>query len=226
MTIKITRKYLIAFGSLIFLCGISHELVHHFTGAAICGCIGYKTFNSFDLCDGCSLNHPLFYWATITGPAFTFLLMWIGWFQMKKSDSRSQQTGFALIFANFPINRMFFCLIDSNDEQWVARHLFGNSSVAFWITIMIIWSICLPPLIAAYRIIENKRKVLLFAAFFFLPFVFVIVVAGFLEIYVLGEKKILSNTILGIPYLILLVEAICFVGYARFKKYFLSEVNR
>lgn len=219
MKIKITPKYIIAFLFLTILCGTSHEFVHHFTGAAICGEFGYKTFNSFELAPGCEAN-PYSFWATVAGPAFTFALMWLGLYRLRKPDAKSKQLGFALIFANFPINRIFFALIGWNDEQWVARLLFGKTAWAFWATNLVIWLCTIPPLIVAYRAIDNRRRFLWFTGFFVLPFVFVVLFAGiFLENYLLLEHKILADTIFGIPYLIMLVETICLTGYWLTQKY-------
>lgn len=225
MKIKLTWKYIIAFLFLTILCGTSHEFVHHFTGALICGCFGYKTFNSFVLCDSCKDN-PYGFWATVAGPAFTFLLMWIGLYRLRMPDEKSKQLGFALIFANFPINRIFFALIHSNDEQWVAYQLYGDSELAFWITNILIWLCTFPPLFFAYKAIGNRFRILWFIGFFVLPFVFVFLFAGlFLEEYLLLQQKILADTVIGIPYLILLVEVICFIGYFLTRKYVYSQTS-
>lgn len=66
MKIKITGRYIIDFLFLTILCGTSHEFVHRFTGAAICGEFGYKTFNSFVLPESCQSN-PYKLRATVAG---------------------------------------------------------------------------------------------------------------------------------------------------------------
>lgn len=219
MKLKLNLKYVLAFLLLTMLCGLSHEMVHHVTGAAICGCWGYKTFNSFVLCASCDAN-PYRLWATVAGPAFTFGLMWLGWYQLRKPDNRNKQLGFALIFANFPINRIFFAFIGYNDEQWVARQLYGDSQIAFWVTIFLVLICTVPPLVAAFLQIRNSRRWLWFLGFFILPFVFVILFAGlFLEECLLLNLKFLSEPVLGIPYLLVLVEVLCMVGYGITKKY-------
>lgn len=219
MKIRLNSKYMLAFLLLTMVSGLSHEMVHHVAGAAICGCWGYKTFNSFVLCSSCDGN-PYSFWATVAGPAFTFGLMWLGWYQMRKPDNKNKQLGFALIFANFPINRIMFAFMGANDEQWVARQLYGDSSIAFWATIVLILICTVPPLAAAFLQIQNRRRWLWFLAFFILPFVFVILFAGmFLEDYLLLKLQFLSEPILGIPYLLVLVEVLCVAGYAITKKY-------
>ena len=219
MKLRLNLKYVLAFLLLTMLAGLSHEMVHHVTGAAICGCWGYKTFNSFVLCASCDDN-PYRFWATVAGPAFTFALMWIGWYQLRKPDNKNKQLGFALIFANFPINRILFAFLGYNDEQWVAKNLYGDSPIAYWITILLILICTVPPLVAAFLQIQNRRRWLWFAGFFVLPFVFVILFAGlFLEEYLLLKMRFLSEPVLGIPYLLLLTEVLCVMGYKFTKKY-------
>ena len=131
MKIKITWKYIIAFLFLTILCGTSHEFVHHFAGALVCGEFGYKTFNSFALPEPC-VNNPYKLWATAAGPFFTFALLWFGLYRLRKPDEKNRQLGFALIFANFPVNRLLFALLGGNDEQYIAAQLFGKSAFAYW----------------------------------------------------------------------------------------------
>ena len=225
MKINITWRYAAAFLFLTILCGTSHEFVHHFAGAAVCGEFGYKTFNSFVLPEACRAN-PYKLWATAAGPLFTFALVWLGLYQMRRADEKSKRLGFALIFANFPVNRLLFALLGGNDEQYIAQQLFGKSALAYWLVNFIIWLCVLPPLYFAYREIANRFKFLWFAGFFILPFVFVVLFAGlFLENYLLLERKILAETIFGIPYLIMLVEAFCLTGYALTRKYLYRTIE-
>lgn len=219
MKINFSLKYLVPFLFLIILCGTSHEFVHHFVGAAICGCFGYKTFNSFQLCGACREQHPLWFLATYAGPLFTFALLWLGLYKLKQPDDRNKQLGFALIFANFPVNRILFALIGANDEQYITRIFFGHSPIAFWITNIVIWLFTIPPLYFGYKVIENKRKLLWFMGFFLLPMIFVIMIGLFLEEWLLIKKHFLAETTIGIPHLILLAELICTVGYFSTKKY-------
>ena len=129
--------------------------------------------------------------------------------RLMRPDEGSKQLGFALIFANFPINRIGFALLNMNDEQYVTAHFFGHSSVAFWITNLAIWIFTIPPLVLAYRAIRNRLRPLWFAGFFVLPFVFVFVFAGmFLENWLLLDQKFLATPIIGVPYLVFVVEAV------------------
>jgi hypothetical protein len=132
--VKLSLPYVVAFLALTILCGTSHEFVHHFIGAAFCGCFGYKTFNSFTLCPSCAGNRLAFMAATWAGPLFTYGLMWLGVYRLFQPSSASRQLGFALIFANFPINRIGFALIGWNDEQYVTNKIFGHTTLGFWLT--------------------------------------------------------------------------------------------
>ncbi len=183
-------------------------------GAAFCGCFGSKTFNSFILCPPCSGNQLAFIAATWAGPLFTYGLMWLGVYRLFRPSNASRQLGFALIFANFPINRIGFALIGWNDEQYVTTKIFGHTALGFWLTNIAIWVFAIPPLVFAYRAIGNRHRLLWFIGFFVLPFVFVFVFAGmFLEQWLLLDHKILATPIIGIPYLILLLELLSIVVF-------------
>ncbi len=119
--IRLSTPYTVAFFALTILCGTSHEFAHHFVGAAFCGCFGFKTFNSFDLCPSCAGNQLAFIAATWAGPLLTYGLMWLGVYRLFRPSLAARQLGLALIFANFPINRIGFALIDWNDEQYVTN---------------------------------------------------------------------------------------------------------
>ena len=226
MRLRLTWRYLVAFAALTILCGTSHEFAHHLTGAAICGAFGVKTFNSFDLAPGCATN-PYRFWADVAGPVFTFGLMWWGMLLLRMADERARRLGFALVFANFPINRMGFVLFGWNDEQWVTHHVIGDSRIAFWLTVLLVWAACLPPLVVAYRAIENRYRPLWFAGFFVLPFVFVLAFAGaFLENYLLLGHHVLASSVLGVPYLIMLVEALSLATYYLLRTDLSAPVDR
>lgn len=218
MTVKLSVRYVVAFLALTILCGTSHEFIHHFTGAAFCGCFGYKTFNSFELCDACKGNKLAFVAATWAGPLLTFGLMWLGAWRLGQPANAAKQLGFALIFANFPINRIGFALAGWNDEQYVTEKMFGRTVVGFWLTNLAIWMMVIPPLVMAYQAIANRRRWAWFTGFFVLPFVFVILFAGmFLENWLLLQQKFLATTVIGVPYLIIVVEVSCLIIFLAFR---------
>ncbi len=218
MKIQLSWRYIVAFIALTILCGTSHEFVHHFTGALLCGAFGTKTFNSFTLAAGCDDNLTKVYWAAMAGPIFTFGLMWVGLAMMRRPAESMRRMGFALVFANFPINRMLFVLLNQNDEQYANRMMFGERALIFWVTVALVWAVSLPPLIEAFRQLRNRPRVAWFAGFFILPFVFVVIFVGFLEDFLLKQRHVLATQVIGVPYLILLVEVICVVLFEMYKK--------
>ncbi|HEX8169428.1 MAG TPA: hypothetical protein VF824_02680 [Thermoanaerobaculia bacterium] len=177
-----------------------------------------KTFNSFDLCPSCAGNDGAFFVATWAGPLLTYGLMWYGAYRVRRGTEAQRQLGFALIFANFPVNRMLFVLMGWNDEQYVTRTLFGTTPLGWIITVLLVYAFTVPPLVVAYRAIANRRRALWFAAFFTLPFVYVILFAGFvLEEWLLLRQKVLAQRVIGVPLLIVAVEIISLAIYLTFR---------
>jgi hypothetical protein len=224
LTIRITPKYCLAFYFLIMLYSSLHELVHHFVGYIICGEWGYKTFNYFST--ACEEN-PLSLLATYAGPLFSFIVMWIGAYLLKKQSSSTytRQLSFALIFAQLPMQRMVMCFFRMNDEYYASSKLFGQSSWVYYTVIIIIWACCIPPLITAYKAIQNKRKIGWFLFYLILfPYILWGPFFGLLE-YLLVNKHVLDGTIIGIAQLFILNEIITMAGYLLTKKYFNTKIN-
>jgi hypothetical protein len=207
MRVALNRRYIIAFLALTILCGTSHEFAHHFAGAAMCGCFGVKTFNSFHLCASCKGNDPALFISTWAGPSLTYALMWLGALRLRSTSA-----------ANFPVNRLLFVLLGANDEQYVTRTLFGEGSAGYWLTVLAVWAFDVPPLVIAWRAIQNRRRALWFAGFFVLPFIFVILFAGFfLENWLLLKQRFLATRVIGVPLLIMVVEIVSVVLYAVYR---------
>ncbi len=77
----------------------AHEIVHTAVCRLICGCWGERDFNVWGLCEGCIQAHPTSLIATFAGPLFTFIMIWIGLYLMRKKENESNLAiGFALIF--------------------------------------------------------------------------------------------------------------------------------
>jgi hypothetical protein len=211
----ISWKGLLAFLALTILCGTSHEFVHHFTGAALCGGFGVKTFNSYSLVPGCGGWPEIV--ANLAGPAFTFGLMWWAASLLLSPDEKNRRLGLALIFANFPINRLIFVIFRSNDEYWSAYQMFGGSDFVHVVTVLLVWMVALPPVVLGYLTIANSPRWAWFLALFILPFAFVLGFVGFLELYLLIKKHVLATTIVGVPWLIVVTEIIALAVYIRFR---------
>ena len=81
-----------------------------------------------------------------------------------------------------------------------SAQLFGANDVTYWAVIAIVWAICLPPLIGAYRAIANKRRSLWFVLFFlFIPFVPYALAYWLLEQALV--RGVLDETVIGVPML-------------------------
>jgi hypothetical protein len=221
LQVQLTTRYLLAFFCLAAILGVGHELAHHVAGFLICGQWGYKTFNSFKLATGCQQQHSATYWlATLAGPVlFNYIPAWIGFFHMRRADPGSKLFGLTLVFATIPIMRIVFSALHANDEPWIVGHLFGTNPVAFWIMNVAIWSLTGPPLILAWRTIQNRHRLLLYLFYLLALPVFVFFVVGIVLENMITKQHILSDTVWGMPYLVLLTEALAYLGYHFYKKY-------
>lgn len=88
--------------------------------------------------------------------------MWIGFMRMRRADAGSKLFGLTLVFATIPIMRIVFSVLGANDEPWMTRHHFGDSQLAFWLMNVAIWLLTFPPLILAWKTIQNRHRFLLF----------------------------------------------------------------
>jgi hypothetical protein len=219
MKIPITWRYLLAFFCLGTLLGIGHEFAHHVAGFLICGDWGYKTFNSFELADGCSERHASSAWlATLAGPVlFNYIPIWFGVARLRRAEAGERLFGVSMIFAAVPLLRIVPNLWGANDESWITRELFGRSPIAFWSMNACIWIVTVPPLVFAWRAIENRRRLLVFA-------LFLVIVPGFVALFFGGvleplivQRRLLPGALLGIPFLVWLAELLATVGYWQLK---------
>lgn len=78
MKIKLSFPFITAFLLLQIVMLELHEMAHIVTSYLICGCWGIRDFNGWQLCNGCNNDHPLFWTATLAGPAFSVAVMWLG----------------------------------------------------------------------------------------------------------------------------------------------------
>jgi hypothetical protein len=194
-----------------------HELVHHFAAFLVCGEFGYKSFNSFEA--ACE-SDAVYWFATLAGPLFSYIVMYVGaYFIIRGTTNFKKHLGFALIFAQLPMQRMTGPLLQQNDEWWTVWHVWGSSDFNWWITLIVIWLLCIPPMVVAYRAIKNKRKLLWFLLYFLLlPYILLAPLFLTLE-YLMLEKNILSQTVIGIGLLFLINEIVTIIAYWFIKKY-------
>jgi len=220
MRIPLTWRYLLAFYCLGALMGMSHELAHHAAGFAICGEWGYKTFNSFVLAKGCELAHPESFWlATLVGPVlFNYLPLWIGVALMRKPEAGKQLFGVTLVFSTVPALRIFSAFV-GGDETWMVHHFRGNDPRALWIMKAFVLALILPPLVIAWQTIRNRYKPLVYLLFFIGVPLTVFYLIGIVLEGLLVKQRVLSDTLWGMPYMVLLAEVLATIGYASLKSY-------
>jgi hypothetical protein len=184
MNLKISGKYLMAFFALCLVMFETHEFVHIITGRIICGCWGERNFNVWGLCHGCTEAKPLSVLATFTGPLYSYVLIWLGaYFLMKGATIARQAMGFSLIFANLPLARIVTAAMRGGDEifglrEWLGTPDRSNSSLIWLLGGVLVLVLTIPPLIAAYKALQNRNKLWVFIGFLILP-----MLAGFAVIF-------------------------------------------
>ena len=216
VTLKVTWKYCVAFYCIGMLYASLHELAHHFAGYAICGDWGYKSFNYFSTaCEDTMKSH----YATYAGPAFTFIVMYVGAYFLEQGPSNYRRhLGFALIFAQLPLQRMTSPFFHMNDEYHATSHLLGQTDLVYWGVIASIWIICLPPLWKAYRAIANKNRLAWFL-FYLVLFPYLLVGPFFATLeYLMVTKGVLAQTYIGIGLLFIINEVVTIALYLMTKR--------
>lgn len=215
--LKITLKYCLAFYCVIMLYTSLHELVHHFVGFLICGEWGYKSFNYFTT--ACE-DRPDIYLSTYAGPLFTYIMMYVGMYMLRSETSNYRKhLGFAMIFAQLPAQRLSGPLLRMNDEYYATVKIFGRPDLNYWLVSLILLAICIPPLVKAYRVIANKRRLGWFL-FYFLLFPYLLWGPFFVGLeYLMVNRGFLDQTVIGIGLLFIINEIVTIVLYLYTKKY-------
>jgi hypothetical protein len=165
MKVKIPSQpvHILLFLLLAFVCYQAHQLARHLVGAALCGGFGSMTFTITITREPCVF--PVI--VTLSGPILTYGLAWLGMFLLRSPKYTRKRFAYALIFASFAHLRFIQTLTGRGDELILAEKWFGISSRA--IIVVIVFLIGLPPLIAAFRTIVNRRRVLVFICSWLLP---------------------------------------------------------
>jgi hypothetical protein len=215
LQIQLTFKSLLVFMFFFFMMHELHEWAHIITGRLICGYWGSRDFNVWRICTDCITTHPTAIIATFTGPSFTFIMLWLGWYLIKYSQSvQHRSLGLVLVLGNMQFGRMYMAAMGSGDEVWGLRTLFLNAAHSnFWliklVAFIVVSAICIPPLIAAYHAIGNKKRVLIFIGFLIIPLVLDTVIILILLNGILQHGMLNQVWIMGTPLLISLWLALC-----------------
>ena len=225
MHIRLSFSYLFTFLLLLIVMLELHEAVHMVVGYLICGCWGPRDFNVWSLCAGCRENQPLWWLATLSGPLFSFALMWLGMFWLGSAKSDKVMLGFSLIFANIPFGRLTTVMLGGGDEMVVTRNLLKNDFTRTQMILLcsvLVMGIAVPPVVKAFRLLTNRQDWLYMAGFLTLPLLFLL-------IYVLTGLSSLLNTgflatpwMMGTPLFITLHTTIALIGLLWLRKNLLS----
>jgi hypothetical protein len=179
-------------------------LTRHLVGAALCGGFGTMTFTVTITKEPCSL--PIL--VTLSGPLLKYGLAWFGMFLLRLP--RYQILAYALIFASFAHLRFIQVLTGRGDELILAEQWFGVTSRA--VVAVIVFLIALPPLIAAFRIIANRRRVLVFICSWLLPLpLLFIMLFGNQILFGANGDEIQGVALLGISLIVFMTDLIASV---------------
>jgi len=203
MKVKIPSRpvYIALFLLLAFLCFQAHQLTRHLVGAALCGGFGTMTFTITIPREPCLFPTIV----TLSGPVLTYGLAWFGMFLLR--SSKYKLFAYVLIFASFAHLRFIQTLTGRGDELILARQWFGISSRA--LVAPIVFLIGLPPVIAAFHAIANRRRVLVFIVSWLLPLPLLFAMLfGNQFLFGANGDEIHELSLLGIPLIVLITDLI------------------
>lgn len=198
MRIRITPAYTFSFLLFLIIMMELHELAHITVGRWLCGCWGPRDFNVWSLCDGCESTQPYAWVATLTGPLFSFAMMYIGVMGLKSVDPVRKSVAFSLIFANIPFGRITTVMMGGGDEMVVLRNLlpaYFDRPSQIWIGSLLLLLIGVPPIYKAYHAVSNRRSWLYILGFMTLPLAFLLVYT------LIGLNSLLKSGFLSEPWI-------------------------
>lgn len=155
-------KVLLSLALMVWVASFSHEFTHHLAGALVCGDVGRMSLNRFVLAGECMGRWPL---STAAGPALSYLMMWLGaWLVWR---GRKPWFGFALVVAYIPFLRLLTAAMGGGDEGVLMRLV--SPMHARWLAPLLVLALVMPPLLACYRALANRRRGWVFLGAFLLP---------------------------------------------------------
>ena len=183
------------------LCYQAHQLTRHLVGAALCGGFGIMTFTVTTTREPCSFPTIV----TLSGPVLTYGLAWFGMFLLRSPKYRL--LAYALIFASFAHLRFIQTLTGRGDESILAKQWFGITSRP--IVAAIVFLIGLPPVIAAFRVIANERRNLVFICSWLLPLPLLFgMLFGNQFLFGANANEIQGASILGIALIVFITDLV------------------
>lgn len=203
MRIALTVKNSIALIALSFLMQETHELAHTSVGRLICGCWGGRDFNVWGLCRDCANHSPQTLLATFAGPAYSFAVIWLGYYLLTRASARAKSIGFALVVSSMPFSRVLTPILGGGDEVYGLTELGVDHSVAWAAALVLVFALAIPPVLKIYTLIENRRKPLWITGLMLVPFLLVgAIVFGVLQALVLKNGILDDYWIMGSPIIV------------------------
>ena len=203
MKIRIPHQpvHIALFLLLAFLAYQAHQLVRHLVGAALCGGFGSMTFTVSTTKQPCLLPTLV----TLSGPVLTYGLAYLGMLLLR--SPKVALFAYALIFASFSHLRFIQNLTGRGDELVLAQQWFGVSNRA--VVAAAVFLIGLPPILAAFRVIANRRRVLVFISSWLLPIpVLVVLLFGNAYLFERSDIGTRLGSFLGIWLTVLITDLI------------------
>jgi hypothetical protein len=210
MKVKIPHRpiHIAIFLLLSFLCYEAHQLTRHLIGAALCGGFGSMTFTvtiTRELCVFPTL-------VVLSGPVLTYGLAWSGMLLLRSFKYRL--FAYSLIFASFAHLRFIQNLTGRGDELILAYQWFGVSSQA--VVAGLVFLIGLPPVLASFHIIGNRRRLLVFTSSWLLPLL-VLFILLFGNAFLFGPNgdQIKGVTLMGVPLIVFITDLMAVFAFLR-----------
>jgi hypothetical protein len=142
---------------------------------------------------------------TLSGPALTYGLGWFGMLLLR--SPKYKLFAYALIFASFVHLRFIQTLTGRGDELVLAQQWFGVSSRP--IIAAIVFLIGLPPIMAAFRGIANRRRGLIFLCSWLLPIpLLIVLLVGNEVLFGASATEMQGASFLGISLIVLITDVI------------------
>lgn len=207
MRLHMTWKYPLAFLALNGVISELHEQAHITTGRIVHGCYGPRDFNVWQTCAEGVQQLP--FAASLAGPLFSYAVMWLGvWLLLRGATLQSRSIGFSLIFAPTPFARILTAVMGGGDEKVFFATLAGDAlapaSVRVLALVMVL-VFCVPPVVIAWRSIENRWRTWIVAGFCVLPLIAVMAYKFRFLNGLLHDGVLATPVIIGTQPLVLLV---------------------
>jgi hypothetical protein len=189
---------------LAFLCYQAHQLTRHLIGAVLCGGFGTMTFTITITREPCLFPTLV----TLSGPALTYGLAWFGMCLLR--SPKYKLFAYALIFASFAHLRFIQTLTGRGDELILAEQWFGISSQT--IVAAVVFLIGLPPVIAAFHAIANRRRILVFICSWLLPLPLLFAMLfGNQFLFGANGNEVQGGSLLGIALIVFITDLVATV---------------